>query len=235
MGMTVDELQTQMSQLAAGLAHKIRNPLHAISLNLHVFQRCYEREGRLPSVEVKAMVEQSLTEVQRVDHLIREMITFAVPGAPRNQTLNVTAELASLLPTIVESRSLGDVRLETRLPGENLMVEMDSRRLSTIVQNLLQNAKESIQEHGKGTRIDVELCSVEGWARLTIADDGPGVLPADRERIFEPFYSTRKDSAGLGLTIAKRFVQELDGRIEYKSNAWGGASFVVTIPQACRR
>src|SRR5690606_34315095 len=86
------ERTTEVSQLAAGLAHEIRNPLHAIQLNLHTLQRAYERGQALSGDEIRSMVEQSSREIDRIEHLMQQLLGFATPDQPRDEVVNVGEE-----------------------------------------------------------------------------------------------------------------------------------------------
>lgn len=236
-------LTAQMAQLAAGLAHEIRNPLHAVNLNLHVLQRAADRNRPLEPEEQKLVIDQSVQEIHRIEQLLAQMLAFAAPDPPRPGVIDLTFELqrmvADFQPTLVDQ----GVQLEVSQPETPIYVEGDATRWWTIVRQLMQNAQQALSGPGK---IRIELSDAPwaamdaadsprfGGALFSISDSGDGIAPDTQPRIFEPFFTTRAGNAGLGLAMVKRFVQELDGQIQNQSNCWGGATFVIALPCAER-
>jgi signal transduction histidine kinase len=105
---------------------------------------------------------------------------------------------------------------------------MDGTRLRQVLLNLLNNAIEAL---GDGGLIEVGVRSVRGHVEITVADDGPGIAPQDRERVFVPFFSTKASGTGLGLALARKFVEEAGGTIVCEEGPLrGGCRFRVTLP-----
>jgi signal transduction histidine kinase len=121
------------------------------------------------------------------------------------------------------------VRLEVEVGAEPSSVSVDRSRFRQIVINLLKNAAEAAGPDG---RVAAALRLVDGRAELTIRDSGPGVDPRLKERIFEPFFTTKDVGTGLGLSLARRYVEEAGGEIEVRNGAPHGAEFVVRLPLA---
>jgi signal transduction histidine kinase len=112
---------------------------------------------------------------------------------------------------------------------EPLQAWIDRDRLRQILLNLLNNAREAT---GKGGRIEVDVSRIDDSLEMAVSDNGPGIPLEQRQRIFEPFYSTKEVGIGLGLTLVKRFVNESGGSIEYDDDHGGGSRFVVRLPAA---
>jgi len=220
---------TEVSQLAAGLAHEIRNPLHAIQLNLHTLQRAYERGQPLSVDEIRSMVEQSSREIDRIEHLMQQLLGFATPDQPRDEIVNVNEELHAIVDFVEREMERHNVKMELALSGEPLYVRMDHGRLRQVVLNLLHNAQQAMPAGGE---ILVMASSRRDTIAIVVADQGTGIPEADRERIFEPFYSTKPNGTGLGLSLVRRFVEEVGGQIGCENNEHGGATFHILLPAA---
>lgn len=221
------ERTAEISQLAAGLAHEIRNPLHAIRLNLHTFGRAQESGSTLAPDEVKTMLDQSSHEIERIDRLMQELVGFATPEDPRDELIDLKAELKGVVDFIDQEMIRNDVEVRTEFPQRPIFVRIDSGRLRQIVLNLLHNAADASDSHG---RILVAVTVRASRVVITVADNGQGISDADRARIFEPFFTTKTDGTGLGLALVKRFVEEADGTIVCEQNPQGGTIFRIQLP-----
>jgi signal transduction histidine kinase len=110
-----------------------------------------------------------------------------------------------------------------------LYVHLDRNRFRQIMLNLLTNAKEAVGTEGQ---IEVTLARHgRDQVEIVVADDGPGVAPVDRDRIFDPFYSTKELGTGLGLAMVKRFVDEAGGSVACEANESNGARFRISFPE----
>jgi two-component system sensor histidine kinase HydH len=122
-----------------------------------------------------------------------------------------------------------DIQVVARLPDEKLHVYIDRNRLRQITLNLLNNAREAI---GTGGRIEISIERQDKSIVVEVNDTGPGVPKGERQRIFDPFYSTKQLGTGLGLPLVRRFVEEAGGSIEYVERPQGGACFRLTLREA---
>jgi signal transduction histidine kinase len=218
---------SEIGQLAAGLAHEIRNPLHAIRLNLHTFRRAESGHAELGKDEITEMIDQSAKEVDRLEHLMSELLGFASPKEARDEVVDLKAELETTLDFIQHELLHKDLEVRTAFPEQPVQVRMDSGRLRQVILNLLMNAQDAI---GEGGGICISLRRLAAKAEVAISDSGEGISPSDHERIFEPFFTTKDTGTGLGLPLVKRFVEEADGAIACESNGAAGATFRITLP-----
>jgi two-component system sensor histidine kinase HydH len=218
-----------VGKLAAGLAHEIRNPLHAIQLNLHSFRRVHEQKAELPPDEITKMLEESSREIDRIEQLMQQLIDFATPDEPRDQLIDLTSEIQDIVEFIRQEILDTKIEIQARLPRGPVWARMDRGRLRQIMLNLLQNAQQAMEEGGK---IEVGLTRRRALIEITVADSGPGIREEDRQRIFEPFFSTKLEGTGLGLALVKRFIDEVDGQIHCDANSDGGVTFRIELPEA---
>jgi signal transduction histidine kinase len=219
----------ELGRLSAGLAHEIRNPLHALRLNLHAFQRTQQNHQALEPREITRMLVESSTEIDRIDDLLRQLINFATPGDANAEAFNLNAELEGVVDFIAQELQRGGVEVHLDLPRSPVSVRMDSARLRQIMLNLLHNARDSMAQGG---RIDVTLTRRNDHVEIVVADQGRGIAEADLPHIFEPFFTTSDDGTGMGLAVVKRFVQEAGGDIACEANCPCGTRFRIRLAEA---
>ncbi len=226
-----------VGQLAAGLAHELRNPLTSMKV---LVQGAGEQDGSagLRGRDL-AIVEE---EIDRLNRTIQTFLDYARPPEPeknRFQLRDVVQQTVSLLST--RAAQLG-IRIRTQLPAAKLAMQADEGQVRQVLLNLLINALEASPQGGTVTvcmdyepqampaALTAEAAPAAGYVRLEVADNGSG-LPAELgKRIFEPFVSTKDTGTGLGLAICKRIVEEHGGSIAATNRRGGGALFTVRLP-----
>ncbi len=223
------ERATEVGKLAAGLAHEVRNPLHAIQLNMHTFRRVRQQQGAgMTPVEIDRMLCESTREINRIEQLMQQLVRFATPDEPRSETINLTAEIADMVEFLQQESLDKQVEIHSRLPAAPVLVHMDRGRLRQILLNLIQNAQQALE---RGGRVDVTMTRRRGRVEISVMDNGPGVPLDEREQVFEPFFSTKSDGMGLGLALVKRFVDEVGGEVRCDANPHGGARFTILLQE----
>jgi signal transduction histidine kinase len=211
-----------LGEIAAGLAHEIRNPLAGIAGVIDIIGR--DLPGNSPSRDVLNDVR---AEIQRIDRILTDLLSTARPKPPefRLADLNSTAERAVLIAREQAREREIEVKISK---AENLpSVVCDEGQLSQVLLNLLLNG---IQAVDKGGHVRVEVGRQNGLASISVTDTGHGISPADLTNIFLPFFTTKGQGTGLGLPLARRIVEDHGGRIEVTSNLGEGSRFTVLLP-----
>jgi two-component system, NtrC family, nitrogen regulation sensor histidine kinase NtrY len=218
--------------VARRLAHEIRNPLTPIQLSA---ERISRNVGRLPgatsrvSTVIQECVGAIVDEVSSLKHLVDEFVRFArLPTVSR--VPQPMRELIDRTLALYEGRMEG-VALSVDIAEDLPLILMDSMQMRRVLINLIDNALEAMStESERALRIRCEVARDATMARLTIEDTGAGILNEDRERLFTPYFSTRKDGTGLGLSIASRIVADHGGYIGVEPNTPRGTRFVIELP-----
>jgi len=222
-------------EFARRLAHEIKNPLTPIQLAMQEVHRSYRGDDaayRKRLGDALAIVEEEVATLRR---LVTEFSSFAkLPQASLEPAdLNeFVRELDRSLQAVPEELEGGaSVSVEcVEAPGA-LPVRIDAMMLKRAVDNLVRNSVQALAAGpaAKG-HVRVRAERAGGHALLQVADDGPGVAPEDRSRVFDPYYTTKLDGTGLGLAIVKKVVLEHAGEIECGPSELGGAMFTIRLP-----
>jgi hypothetical protein len=211
-----------LGELATGLAHEIRNPLAGIAGVIEIIGR------DLPSTSpARAVVKDVRQEIARINHIVTDLLQTARPHPPkvRKSDLNTTVEHAVMLgrqQALAKSIEISLVK-DPSLPE----VEHDSDQIHQLLLNLLLNALQAIDSDGK---IKVSVRQHGTAAVVEVSDNGRGIAPDHLPNIFRPFYTTKGDGTGLGLSLARRIVEDHHGRIDVTSGVGQGTTFAVVLP-----
>lgn len=216
------ESLAHLGEMAAGVAHELRNGLATIRGYLHLL-------GREPEVEDRERCLRELDgETRHLERVVADFLSFARPGTARPEPVD--------LPTLVRrlANRPGHGKLQLQLPEERLEIPGDPVLLRRALDNLLRNAREAVPA-SPNAPISVRVEAATDGARIEIADRGPG-LPAEvRERLFHPFTTTKPEGAGLGLALAHRVVTLHGGTLRLEDREGGGTRAVVWLPGAAER
>jgi signal transduction histidine kinase len=228
-----------LGQMAAGLAHEIRNPLGAIKGAAQLLSD--PPEGTTVDPASREFISIILEEVDRLDRVVGSVLDLsrshegAVVPTDVNAIIRRTLQILSAEPGSDEIKP--ELALEPTLPR----VAIDPEQLRQVLMNLLRNASQAMKGRGKvvvstrvrfgrGTRSGPG--SDEPYVEVTVADNGPGISQKVLENLFMPFFTTKDKGTGLGLAISQRIVQNAGGRIEVRSYEGKGSTFAVILPAA---
>jgi signal transduction histidine kinase/iron only hydrogenase large subunit-like protein len=223
------EKLASMGQLAAGVAHELNNPLGTILLYTHLLQRkIRDREDLAPDLDLL------VTEALRCKKIVGGLLDFARQNRVHMETLDVGELIRHILETSFQPSRLADKGIETvcEAPG-GVTADLDRDQMTQVLVNLIKNAVESMDETGGRLRIRVEDVSETARVHITVADQGCGIRAEDRERIFQPFFTTKSigKGVGLGLPICYGIVKMHHGTIWYDSAVGSGTQFHIELPK----
>jgi signal transduction histidine kinase len=222
-----------VGQFASQLSHEIRNPLTSIKLNLQSLQRDASA-GRIPEDSARP-VDICLREVNRLDRVVRGVLNVARTRAPTRDPCSVHAAVADALEILRAQIEEQRIAVREDLRASEDTVYGDAEQLKGVFLNLFLNAAEAMPDGGTLSVSTETRDASQGHApavRVRVADEGPGVAPELRDRIFEPFFSTKEEGVGFGLALAQHAVEEHDGTLTLDDGADSGAVFVVELPLA---
>jgi signal transduction histidine kinase len=211
-----------MGELAAGLAHEIRNPLAGIAGVIEIIGR------DLPaSSPARAVVKEVRQEVMQINRIVSDLLECARPKPPETRLSDIHATAEHAVMFARQQALSKSIDIEFRQDTLPLEVEHDSNQVNQVLLNLLLNSIQSIDRSGK---ITVKVERRHTLATIAITDTGRGIAPEHLPHIFRPFYTTKGNGTGLGLSLARRIVEEHGGRIEVSSTLGQGSTFTVVLP-----
>ncbi len=223
-----NEHDRRVSELAAGVAHEIRNPISAA-------KSLVQQMGEDPAAEDNVgYAHVALDELNRVERSISHLLRYAREEDVHFGEMRIAAVIDSALETLRDRIARSGAQITTSVDAEGVM-RGDAEQLRRVILNLLGNALDALDEAGVAEpRVDLQagenLAGTEVWVR--IRDNGPGMEPSRLQHIFSPFYTSKDDGTGLGLAISRKVVDAHGGSIEAASEPGKGTEFVITLPRA---
>ena len=211
-----------LGQLAAGVAHELNTPLANIMLIGESVRR------RTDDPWTRARIDSVLTQTETAAKIVRGLLDFGRRPEFRLADFDLGATVRASVEFLKDKQSQ-DVDLEVQIPPDPLWIRGDRDQVRQVVTNLLNNAYDALE--GKGT-IRVRVHGSDGWANVSVADNGPGIPPEVRQHLFEPFFTTKVEGkgTGLGLAICLGIVQSHGGTIEVDSTPGQGTEFRFSLP-----
>jgi signal transduction histidine kinase len=224
-----------LGRFAVELAHEIRNPLTAVKLNLQALDRD-GRDGRIPQ-ESRSAVDTSLREIRRIDQALRTALRIGRPAAP-GRPYDVRTVLHEAVALLRPEADAHHVHIEPCWNGASSSACGDPEAVRGVFVNLLLNAIQamaSTRVAASSNMVRVEahdalLRDETPAVEIRFRDDGPGIPPEFRDRVFHPFFTTKDQGTGLGLSVALQTVQAMGGTLRCSDAVGSGAEFIVTLP-----
>jgi two-component system sensor histidine kinase HydH len=211
-----------LGQLSAGLAHEIRNPLASIAGATGILQRSAPAGQR--QAECLDIIGR---ECQRLNRLLTNFLDFARPRPPHYQTVEPGKLLDSVMELAAHAIGGKPITLRKEVPAELTSMECDPELLKQVLLNLIINAFQAMPDRG-----EVVLSARAAGEKLLIQvrDEGCGIREEDRDRIYDPFFTTKENGTGLGLPVAHQIVEQHGGMLTAEANSAKGMIFSVLLP-----
>ena len=209
-----------LGQLAAVVAHEVRNPLAGLRAGLQIIDR------RVPEPRDRSAIAAMIQRIDGLNDKVEDLLLYARPRPPRRQTVDVKA----LMRDVAASAQVATGRPDASIPvsGDDAQVTADPEMLRAALLNLTMNACQAASNH----EVEVRVTTGDATCRIEVCDRGPGIAADIRDRVFEPFFTTRVNGTGLGLAIVKRLLELQDGTIQLTDRNGGGTIAEVTMPRA---
>ncbi|WP_404431588.1 ATP-binding protein [Sutcliffiella horikoshii] len=210
-----------VSELAASVAHEVRNPM----TSTRGFLQLMSQDGNLNSSQ-KRYIDISIEELDRAQSIIQDYLSLAKPNKQGVDRINVSKELEHVVQLMSTYTTLNNTSIRHEIEDE-LYIKANKDEMKQVLINLIKNAIEAIDKDGMVT---VKASSSRGMVLIEIMDDGVGMTPQQVERLGTPFYSTKDKGTGIGLTISFQIIELLQGKIEVTSEVGKGSIFTIKLP-----
>lgn len=223
------EQLVELGQLAGGLAHEIKNPLSTINLNLNLLAEDLSRYSDEPHRRCQRRLVSVQEEATRLRDILEDFLRFAGKYELQLATVDLRRLVGELADFFAPQAEAARVVMRTTLPPGPVRSCVDENLIKQALLNLMINATQAMTEGGE---LIIRLADQRGRAVIEVIDTGPGIDPADIERVFQVYYSTKKHGSGLGLPTTRRIIHEHDGTIHVQSEKGMGTRFVISLPLA---
>jgi signal transduction histidine kinase len=224
----MDDRLAYVGGLAAGLAHEIRNPLNVLSMNLQMLEEDVVARLGDGASDTRHYLTTLQGEIRRLGSLVDNFLSYARPTQPRFESRDLNEVIAATCRLVKPQFEAQQIALRQELAPFLPAAELDESQIRQALMNILMNAVQILKPGG--TVMIQSGVVPDGGVQVSVTDDGPGIAPADRQRIFDVFYSNRPGGTGLGLAIAARILQAHGGRILVEDGPGGrGARFILRL------
>ncbi|MEE2777030.1 MAG: ATP-binding protein [Acidobacteriota bacterium] len=221
------EQMAHVGTLASGLAHEIRSPLNSLNLNMQMLEEeSHNGEGE----QTGRLLTITRAEISRLENLVSDFLSYARPRALEKARIGAGELLARMHDLLVGQERFGTVDLEVVDQAGDVTIEVDIDQMSQLLLNLVQNGVAAAREADRAPALRLSVEREGAKAVFAVEDNGDGISPDERERVFEVFYSTRRGGTGLGLAIARRIALAHDAELSLHSCVGNGTIARLSIP-----
>lgn len=219
-----------MGELAAGVAHEIRNPLAGIAGAIEIISKDFPKNH--PDREILDDLRQ---EVRRIEKVLNDLLTYARPKAPQFGMADLKDTVARTLQLARQQIGSKNVEFSIQIPSHLPRFRMDPEQLHQVLLNLVLNGIQALGQEGKITIQARVLSRSAGPHRpnlveISVSDTGGGISPDHLEKIFRPFYTTKREGTGLGLSLCRRIISQHGGTLTAESELHQGSRFIIRLP-----
>jgi two-component system sensor histidine kinase DctS len=225
-----------MGEMSSMLAHELNQPLAAISSYtagaLNVLSRAEEAQSPIDARPLRRALEQARQQAQRAGQIIKSVHEFVKKREPERHAVSINSVVDGVRALIELQARQSYVALRVNIPRELPPVLADRVMLEQVLLNLARNGIESMQEAAPERRVlHVEAAARDGQVSVSVIDNGHGIAPEVAERLFSPFFSTKAEGMGMGLSICRTAIEFHGGTLTHAANPGGGTVFTFTLPQ----
>lgn len=209
-----------LGKISAGMSHEIDNPLGIIIGHAEYLKSELPKDS-----EYQEDIETILREANRIKKILRSLLSFAKPRESKPKEINLKEFTKQVLDNFSFQKIFRNIKLN--FDGDDVSAYADEEKLHQVLVNVILNA---IQAMPKGGELTVEVKALEQFALISVADTGVGIPEELQSKVFDLFFSTKKDGTGLGLAVSKSFMEEMGGKIELTSTPGKGTKVSLYLP-----
>jgi signal transduction histidine kinase len=178
----------------------------------------------------KQIVDQVQTASNKIESVIKRVMDFSKPGAPKMVKTNINGALEDAIELSAVTLRKSGIKIEQSLEQNLPVCYADPQLIEQVILNLITNAAKAVETYNKVKIVGVESFSENNTLFVRVSDSGPGVPLELKDKIFDPFYTSKEEGSGIGLNIAQRIIADHNGSISLGTSKWGGAEFTLRLP-----
>ena len=225
-----NESLASMTTMAAGVAHEIKNPLASILLYVQIMEKLIERDGCLTKEEAEKNLSVVKEEVQRLNSIAVDFLFAVKPMKVNFEKLSLNELVNKVIKLASAELEQGGIKLTLNLASSMPNVMMDFGLMQQVLLNLIKNAIQAMNNCQNSKEITIDTYLEGSNAVLAVSDTGCGMTEKQMEKIFEPYFTTKSEGNGLGLTIVFKIIKEHGGDIHVRSTIGEGSQFTIALP-----
>jgi signal transduction histidine kinase len=226
--LTIQDKMASLGRVAAGIAHEIRNPLSGINIYLNTLNKLHHKEGS------EEKVEQILKNIQsasiKIESVIRRVMDFAKPSEPKLTLVDINEPITDAINLTEVTMRKSGIQIKKSLADDLPLSYADKNLIEEMVLNLLNNAAEAMKAMAAGKNIAVASFVEGDHIIIQVSDSGPGVSQENRDKILDPYFTTKHEGTGIGLSLCHRIITDHGGSLKVSDGELGGAEFRIEIP-----
>ena len=224
----IQDKMASLGRVAAGIAHEIRNPLSGINIYLDTLEKIYDNAENLEKVKgILAHLQSASTKIESV---IRRVMDFSKPSELKLVLTDINQPIEDAIGLCSVTLRKSGITIEKKLSEDLQPLHADPNLIEEVILNLITNAAEAMKNMDGEKKIEVASFMENNRIILKVSDSGPGVPSALKDKIFDPFYTTKSESTGIGLSLSHRIITDHGGSLGISKSKWGGAEFLIEIP-----
>ncbi|MCF8068187.1 MAG: GHKL domain-containing protein [Desulfobacterales bacterium] len=226
--LVLQDKMTSLGRVAAGIAHEIRNPLSGINIYLKTLEKVYNRN--MSKDKIKTILDQIHTASNKIESVIKRVLDFSKPGEPKLISMDINQPVEEAINLSAVTLRKKSIRLSINLSLNLPKSYIEPQLIEQVVLNLINNAVEAMEVSDKLKKIEISSFTENSFVCVKVGDSGTGISQKDINHIFEPFYTTKTNSSGIGLSICHRIISDHNGTIEVSEGQLSGAEFCIKLP-----
>jgi two-component system, NtrC family, nitrogen regulation sensor histidine kinase NtrY len=218
------ERENAWREMARQVAHEVKNPLTPMRLTVQSFQRKFDPTDEKIKEKLNDYTQTLLEQIDTMSAVANAFSNFATMPEQQKESLNVVSVIKRALDIFDESY------ISFEANADEIMLVLDRTQLIRIITNLVKNAIQAMPDSEANPSIIVSVFKSEETVTISVKDNGTGIQESDKNRVFEPKFTTKNSGMGLGLGIIKNVVESYQGQIYFNSEAGKGTEFIVILP-----
>ena len=229
----IREKMAVLGHAISGIAHEIRNPLSGINIHLSVLEKLHQEEddlGEEGREKANRIINEIKSASRQIEDVIKKVMDFSRPSAFRLKWTDINEAVVDAIDFSMAMLRKREITLDRSGIGKLPKCMADRRLFTQVLLNLITNAAEAMENSEKERVLGISISREGGRAVIRVADSGPGVPPHLREKVFDPFFTTRQGGYGIGLNFSRRVIAGHRGSIKIGESRWGGAEFRIELP-----
>ena len=224
----IQDKMSSLGRVAAGIAHEIRNPLSGINIYLNTLKKLHHRDGS--EEKVGQILDQLQSASRKIESVIRRVMDFTKSSEPQFALIDINGPIEEAIDLSAVSLRKQNIKIEKNLAVNLPLCYLDAQLIEQVMLNLITNAAEAMKDKPEPKNIAITSSAVKDRIQVSVSDTGPGVPPESCEIIFDPFYTTKNGSSGIGLSLSHRIIADHGGSLTASAGELGGAEFRIEIP-----